>query len=233
MRVFHISMQYRRRDLGSRFSRSAGALGCHTRIRAGFPRDGSRTVFYRSAGACPPRSPLASYVFRSYGSEENQRRFSVARAMARDRPSLYGEVPFFFAARGPSDATRASERVSPAMAQEPFFIVARGPVPRDLHWPVMFLGPTDLKRTRDVFSVARTMARDRPSPYGEVPFFFVSRGTGPRERWIARARAMARDRVSHRPTMKGGGLSAAAAPVGAPPYCIETGRSLLRVHRLH
>ena len=28
-------------------------------------------------------------------------------------------------------------------------------------------GPTDLKRTRDVFSVARAMARDRPSPYGE------------------------------------------------------------------
>ena len=28
-----------------------------------------------------------------------------------------------------------------------------------------------------------------------------------------------------------GGLSAAAAPVGAPPYCIETGRSLLRKHR--
>ena len=28
-------------------------------------------------------------------------------------------------------------------------------------------GPTDLKRTRDVFSLARTMARDRPSPYGE------------------------------------------------------------------
>ena len=30
-------------------------------------------------------------------------------------------------------------------------------------------GPTDL---RDVFSVARTMARDRPTPYGDVPFFF-------------------------------------------------------------
>ena len=43
----------------------------------------------------------------------------------------------FPVARGPSDATRASERVSPAMAQEPFFIVARGPVPRDRpHAPV-------------------------------------------------------------------------------------------------
>ena len=28
-------------------------------------------------------------------------------------------------------------------------------------------GPTDLKRTRDVFSVARALARDRPSPYDE------------------------------------------------------------------
>ena len=54
-------------------------------------------------------------------------------------------------------------------------------------------GPTDLKRTRDVFSAARTMARDR---------------------------------FSHSPTMKGG-PSAAAAPGSAPPYCIETRRSLL------
>ena len=30
------------------------------------PRDGSITIFHRSAGACPPRSPLASYVFRSF-----------------------------------------------------------------------------------------------------------------------------------------------------------------------
>ena len=40
-------------------------------------------------------------------------------------------------------------------------------------------GLTDLKRTRDVFSVARTMARDRPSLYGEVPFFFRSAGACP------------------------------------------------------
>ena len=47
-------------------------------------------------------------------------------------------------------------------------------------------GPKDLKRTRDGFSVARTMARNRPSPYDEGGFL--------------------------------------------PPYCIETGRSLL-LHR--
>ena len=46
-----------------------------------------------------------------------------------------------------------------------FFIVVRGPVPRDLHRQEGVLGPTDLKRTRDVFPVAGTMARDRPSPY--------------------------------------------------------------------
>ena len=57
-------------------------------------------------------------------------------------------------------------------------------------------GPTDLKRTRDVFSVARAMARDRPSPYGE-------------------------------------GRLSAAAPVGAPPYCIESGRARLHGFMKH
>ena len=67
------------------------------------------------------------------------------------------------------------------------------------------------------------LARDRPSPYGEVPFFPVVRGPVPRERWIAGARTMARDRPAPYDER---GLSA-AAPVGAPPYCIETRRSLL------
>ena len=39
---------------------------------------------------------------------------------------------------------------------------------------------------------------------------------------------MARDRPS---PYDEGGLSAAAAPVGAQPYCIETRRALLRGHR--
>ena len=59
-----------------------------------------------------------------------------------------------------------------------------GPRPTVTHavFSESFLGPTDLKRTRDVFSGARTMARDRPSPYGEgVAFFFVARGPVPRE----------------------------------------------------
>ena len=54
-------------------------------------------------------------------------------------------------------------------------------------------GPTDLKRIRDVFPVARVMARDRPSPYGEgARFFPVVRGPVPCARWIAPT--MARDR---------------------------------------
>ena len=42
-------------------------------------------------------------------------------------------------------------------------------------------GPTDLKRTRDVFSVARTMARACPSLYDEgAAFFHRSYGEGDR-----------------------------------------------------
>ena len=39
-------------------------------------------------------------------------------------------------------------------------------------------GPTDLKRTKDVFSGARAMARDRPSPYGEGGGIFSARSAG-------------------------------------------------------
>ena len=141
---------------------------------------------------------------------------------------------------------------SPYVKGKRFFIVVRGPVPRDLHrqeWRFRSFrtymsiaarvvpfsrsfrslmktraalaksikdlkdlsilrgcacyrhsGPTDLKRTRDVFSLARAMAR----------------GT------LSHARVACE---GPRPTVKG---AAAAAPVGAPPYCIETRRSLLR-----
>ena len=55
------------------------------------------------------------------------------------------------------------------------------------------------------------MARDRPSPYGAGAFFIVARGPVPRERWIPRARAMARGTRSDarvasegpRPTVRG------------------------------
>ena len=101
-------------------------------------------------------------------------------------------------ARGPSHATRACERVSPAItrpARKPnashghfpcrsrhgegqalalrhaarFFTVARGPVPHN-RWSAR----------------ARTMARDRPSPYDETEAASstVARGPVPRDRSI-------------------------------------------------
>ena len=81
-------------------------------------------------------------------------------------------------------------------------------------------GLTDLQRTRDVFSGARGMARDRPSPYGEGgAFFIVARGPVPRDRWDARG--MARGTRSHarvacegpRPTVRGGVFFVARGPV--------------------
>ena len=70
------SLLSRKSTQESFFYRSAGALGCHTRIRAGFPRDGSSTVFFIVArGPVPRDRPSSNYVFRSYGSEENKRRF--------------------------------------------------------------------------------------------------------------------------------------------------------------
>ena len=106
--------------------RSAGALGCHTRIREGFPREcpvdrstardrpspyGERGCSltqkpsgYRSAGACPPRS---------FG-----------------RPQ-HGE--------GQALALRGRETVFRPRNRP--VTVARGPVPRDLYRQVMLLGP--------------------------------------------------------------------------------------------
>ena len=37
---------------------------------------------------------------------------------------------------------------------------------------------------RPIGTEQRGMARDRPSPYGEVPFSPVARGPVPRDRWI-------------------------------------------------
>ena len=107
---------------------------------------------------------------------------------------------------GPSDVTRASERVSPALSivtrwrfrsfrslmsiekrVAPFsrsfrsLIKTRAALAKSIkdlkdlrilrrHAGYRHSGPTDLKRTRDVFSVAGTMARDRPSPYDEGAF---------------------------------------------------------------
>ena len=120
-------------------------------------------------------------------------------------------------------------------------------------------GLTDLKRTRAVFSVARAMARDRPSPYGEVPFFFRSAGACPPRSWDCADAGKANPLACACGNLRG------PKPYDEGDFCrccsgrraallhrdqevsptvlhqdrasrqehIETGRSLLRGHRLH
>ena len=143
--------------------RSAGALACHTRIRAGFPREFSvarsmardRPSPYAEGGAVLRRRNPPNTGARGPVPRERP----VARSLARDRPSPYAEggrfstqkpsqycsagacpprtagspqpgegqalalrgrgrfstqKPSQYCSAGPSDATRASERVSPA-----------------------------------------------------------------------------------------------------------------------
>ena len=99
--------QYRRR----------GALGCHTRIRAGFPRDlpiarsmaRDRPSPYAEGGRFSTKNPPDTVARGPV-----PRDLPIARSMARDRPSPYGKGRrFFHRSAEASDATRASERVSP------------------------------------------------------------------------------------------------------------------------
>ena len=78
----------------SRCSRSAGALGCHTRIRAGFPRE----------------------------------RW-IVRTLARDRPSPYGEGAFFPVARGPVPRERWIARMLARETRSPARVACEGPSP--------------------------------------------------------------------------------------------------------
>ena len=57
-----------------------------------------------------------------------------------------------------------------------FLAVARGAVPRDLS--ISAKNARNPENT-DVCCSDRRMARDRPSPYGEVAFFIVARGPVP------------------------------------------------------
>ena len=109
--------------------------------------------------------------------------------MARDRPSPYGEGTFFPVARGPvprdlhcQDALLGPlgpDTVKKGCVPPP---VARGPVPRDRHCQDTILGPLGPEENKRRFFRSRTMARDRPSPYGEgEAFFFVVRGPVPRD----------------------------------------------------
>ena len=121
---------------------------------------GSRTPFLtRSAGACPPRSSMCPIAWRGTGP----------------RPTMKGAV-LSPVARGPSDAIRACERVSPAIA--------------------------DLRENRQLskaVSPTDGMARDRPSPYGSrTPFLARSAGACPPRSSVC---PMAWRGTGHRPTV--------------------------------
>ena len=98
---------------------------------------------YRSAGACPPRSPASRCRLRSFRTYMSIEKRAVT--FSRSFRSLI--------------KTRAD-------LAKPIKDLKDLRVLRNLTC-YRHSGPTDLKRTRDVFSLARTMARDRPSPYGK------------------------------------------------------------------
>ena len=78
----------------------------------------------------------------------------ITNRLGSGDPDLQGLARERWRGTGPRPTVKGGER---------FFPVARGPVPRE-RWS------------------ARTMARDRPSPYGEGwRFFIVARGPVPRE----------------------------------------------------
>ena len=113
---------------------------------------------YRSAGACPPRSQHGEgQALALRYSVRFQHGAGQARAL---RPT---EIHKVTVARRPSDATRASERVSPAIAS---VTVARG--------------PSDATRASERVSTAFVAWRGtgpRPTVFGAVSAW---RGTGPR-----------------------------------------------------
>ena len=104
----------------------------------------------------------------SRGHETEAASHTVARGpVPRDRS--HTEAASHTVARGPSDATRASERVSPAIVthtEAASHTVARGPVPRDHDMAREPLSTVARGPVPREFSVDRSTARDRPSPYG-------------------------------------------------------------------
>ena len=146
---------------------------------------------FRSAGACPPLS------------------FSIARTLARDRPSPYGPAGAFRSSPGfrsppgfrsagacpplsfPTAFTSARDRPSPygpsgAFRSSPWRFVSRrsfvvrGPVPRYRSQPRLRRRGTGPRPTVLAVHFAGS-ARDRPSHYGIGRAFRVGRrGTGPR-----------------------------------------------------
>ena len=110
--------------------RRAWALGCHTRIRAGFPRHAAL------AGDRPPRYGKKRHVTVGRGPVPRHR--SRIPAIAGDRPPRYGrrKAPFLTVGRGP--VPRHRPRI-PTLAgacpprygeNNASLTVGRGPVPR-------------------------------------------------------------------------------------------------------
>ena len=149
---------------------------------------GSRCA--RSAGACPPRAPSSSYVFMSFSTYMSIE--TRAGPTSRSFRSLIKN-------------TRRMAKPIKDLKDLRILRVCAG---------YRHSGPTDLKRTRDVFSRERWRGTGpRPTVKGgfSPP---VARGPVPRERWSARAmargtRSPARMETCEgpRPTMKGGFLS--------------------------
>ena len=173
--------------------RSAGALGCHTRIRAGFPRDRSmardrpspyvkgrrfftgawgarmphahpsefpphashNTLAYRSAGACPPRSPSARGRFRSFRTY-----MSIEKRV----------VPF---SRSFRSLIKTRAALAKTIKDLKDLSVLRDRDAIDIQ--VL----KDLKRTRDVFSGARTLARETRSHASHNTLAYRSAGACP------------------------------------------------------
>ena len=109
------------------------------------PYDERKAYFHRSAGACPPRCPSSRCVFLSV----------VCARLITNRSRSLGNMPELQAIL-PYRAwhTDAGEGQALALRRKKegvIFTVARGPVPRE-RW------------------IARTLARDRPSPYDEGDF---------------------------------------------------------------
>ena len=105
------------------------------------------------------------FNWKLFGITEQVNVVPLVRSTARDRPSPYGETETASptVARGPSPATRAGERVSPANARPE----------RKLHADKGFFSIAAWRGTgpRPTKKAENSTARDRPSPYEKTRRF--------------------------------------------------------------
>ena len=133
---------------GGRFStqkpsryRSAGALGCHTRIRAGFPRERpvdlsmarDRPSPYAEGGRFSTQKP---HVTGARGSVPRERWAPFCRARAPDLDpfgSRCSRTTVFYRVRAwRGTGPRPTRKGAVFRLRNPHVTVARGPVPRDV-----------------------------------------------------------------------------------------------------